>query len=785
MKFFSLMPRYAAILLSLTVLLGLQGIPPYICLSQQTTIDSLKTSLENMELDTNRVIALNRLSEFYIRRDPQKAMHYGEQALEFAEVLNYRKGMGEALRNIGGTYEVTDYYDDAMHSYKRSLDLSMAVKDREGVAKTRILTGYLYLVLNQDNLALEYFRRGLKMAETLELNFLIASAHNGIGKSYQNRNDTDKAMSHHKRSLKLSVELNEEALEGEVRLNIASVHMSLGDHSTAMEQYMKSLKNAEESGDSLGAARTTRSLGRAHYYRENYDKALEYCHQSLDMFERLQHRRGIALALLTIGIIHVSRGEYEIALEYDERSLAIAEKIGHKILISCLLNNIGIIYLDYFHDEDKALEYYGRSLKIDKELGDKGAIANTLSNMGLIYSFQGKFTKAVEYLQNSLGIAHEIGDRELRVWVYYCLFRTDTARGNYKQALEYHQLYVSLKDSVLNEKNMKHINELTAQYEAGKREKQIELLEKEKQLQANIVQREKLIRNVVIGGSILLLIVAVLVYRRIQDRRRAIELRAEAAEYQVHAAEAKSRALEMENERREKEAGKLFTRRLIESQEHERKRVAAELHDELGQDLLVIRNRLLLAMERDADAEMKQELDEISDTVLSTLDEVRQISRNLRPYKLERLGLSGTVRSMLKEVAATTRIDFEWEIGRVDGLFAKNDEINIYRIFQEGANNVLKHSEASRAVVNMEQHGSEVRIEIEDDGKGFSVSPTGAFSGFGIQGMRERVEMLGGTMAIVSSPGTGTKISIVLPIIAREENSRNDEVEFDSMLGGS
>ncbi|MFL6228903.1 MAG: sensor histidine kinase, partial [Pyrinomonadaceae bacterium] len=162
----------------------------------------------------------------------------------------------------------------------------------------------------------------------------------------------------------------------------------------------------------------------------------------------------------------------------------------------------------------------------------------------------------------------------------------------------------------------------------------------------------------------------------------------------------------------------------------------------------------------------RSQLEEISTVTSQTLEEVREIAYGLHPYQMDRLGLTKAIQAMLRKVAAASEIEFTTEIDRIDGLFPKDSEINIYRVIQEGVNNVIKHSRArhARVVIKRDVHG--VQIVVWDDGQGFSheavASASSPGQGFGLTGISERTRMLGGTRSVRSAPGKGTTLTINL-----------------------
>ena len=218
---------------------------------------------------------------------------------------------------------------------------------------------------------------------------------------------------------------------------------------------------------------------------------------------------------------------------------------------------------------------------------------------------------------------------------------------------------------------------------------------------------------------------------------------------------------------RAKKLQEVFSRQLIASQESERKRIAAELHDSLGQHLLIIKNWAALALRGLSGANVaKEPLAEISTTASQAIDEVRGISYNLRPYQLEKLGLTTAIQDLVDQTAASSAIRFVTELDRVDGAFPKDAEISIYRMVQESLNNAVRHSQATEARVLVTRQAGSVKITIQDNGRGFTPlhgrAPEPGRNGFGLLGIAERARILGGVAAIQSAPGAGTTISISL-----------------------
>jgi signal transduction histidine kinase len=208
-----------------------------------------------------------------------------------------------------------------------------------------------------------------------------------------------------------------------------------------------------------------------------------------------------------------------------------------------------------------------------------------------------------------------------------------------------------------------------------------------------------------------------------------------------------------------------FSRKLIESQEAERKRIAGELHDGIGQTLAVIRNRALMGL-RDGpvSGRAQKQVEEIAQVATAALDEIRKVTHNLRPYQIDRLGLTRAIEALVEQAGTASEIDVDAEIDPLEGVFPPDAEIGVYRIVQEALGNVLRHGEAGRVTIRVRKGAQAVEIVVEDDGKGFDPATLStARRGMGLSGIAERARILGGHHALRSSPGRGTRVVVILP----------------------
>lgn len=205
-------------------------------------------------------------------------------------------------------------------------------------------------------------------------------------------------------------------------------------------------------------------------------------------------------------------------------------------------------------------------------------------------------------------------------------------------------------------------------------------------------------------------------------------------------------------------------------QEDERRRMARELHDGIGQTLTALVN--LLGGSRRSDGQRSEmtagRIAEALEIAAQALRETRDLSRLLRPAVLDDLGLSPALRSLARTIGRHFAIDVELRLSGLDERFDNDVETLAYRVVQEALTNVTKHSGASRATVEVERATGRLRIRVTDSGRGFDargvLGDENHDTGVGLRGMRDRAEIFGGSFAIDSEPGRGSRIEVLVPL---------------------
>jgi PAS domain S-box-containing protein len=208
---------------------------------------------------------------------------------------------------------------------------------------------------------------------------------------------------------------------------------------------------------------------------------------------------------------------------------------------------------------------------------------------------------------------------------------------------------------------------------------------------------------------------------------------------------------------------------LLHAQEKERRYLALELHDDLGQSLMVLKMQLR-AIEKTVPLEQWRTKEECAHTLnyLNTvIDNVRRLARNLRPSVLDDLGLAAGLRVLGEEFRKYHEIELSLKMDDIEGLFSRDEEINLYRIFQETLTNIAKHAQARQVSIVIRRQADGVSFQVTDDGVGFDLDQVlvrdAAKKGLGLAALEERVRILGGALTIKAHEPRGTEISFTVP----------------------
>jgi class 3 adenylate cyclase/tetratricopeptide (TPR) repeat protein len=300
----------------------------------QERIDSLLKVVATSVNDTNKVMSLYKLAIESRRNDPQQALTLGEEALALAQVLNWKKGVADCLKNIGVTYHVLTDYPKERECYEKSLKIFEELDDRLGMGKCMNNIGITYYYLSDFPKALEYYFKALKIMEEFGNRQMIANSLNNIGAVYNSQSKYAKALEYYERSLKIKRELGDKTGIAICLTNIGNRYKNLADYHRALLHYQQSLKISEEIHDRLGIASGLESVGEGYYLMKDYPNALLYSNRALALSLQIGALDIQRDALKNISDVFEKKGNLKKSLDFFRRYIIVRDSIinGDKIM---------------------------------------------------------------------------------------------------------------------------------------------------------------------------------------------------------------------------------------------------------------------------------------------------------------------------------------------------------------------------------------------------------------------------------------------------------------------
>lgn len=432
--------------------------------AQSSKIDSLKSELLHVEQDTSRLSLLNQLCKAYWYIKPDESVKIGEQAYQLATRLDDKKGIAAALFNSGIGYWVQSKYDTALVKITQSLSISESIADMKGVAR----------------------------------------AYNGLGVIYRNKGNYALALDYQHKTLEINEKIQNQQGIAIAYTNIGTIYYSQGDLAKALSYYLKALKIHESVGEKLELASSYNNIGLIYRDQKNYEEALDYYRRAVEFQKEISDKKGIANSYINIGNILAEQGKDTLATANFFKARHIYEELGDQQGIASALTNIGTI-----HQEQKnyqlAQEKYFEALTLLRKIGYQSGITLTLNAIAETFLSMEQYALSVKYAQESLDVAQDIEAPNYLKSATKTLYKAYEQLGDYEKAFHYHVLFEQYKDSLINEENIRKMQEIKFDYEIEKRETENALLRSQNEWQAKQVSFHKTLRNIFIIGSLLLL----------------------------------------------------------------------------------------------------------------------------------------------------------------------------------------------------------------------------------------------------------------------------------------
>ncbi|MCW9038274.1 sensor histidine kinase [Altibacter sp.] len=457
-----------------------------------------------------------------------------------------------------------------------------------------------------------------------------------------------------------------------------------------------------------------------------YEKALEEREKIIKKLQDLQLNDYIALEYYNQALDFKKMGEKELQLEYLNKAVAILDQSSSEerdLLQSIYVHAKLVEYYATEKDIEKATEQMRLLQKWFVNIDDLNTQVSFYGALAHYHFALGELDVALKYANLKLAGSKSYNYMDAILDSYSLLAKIYAAKGDYKKSLESRDAYTSISDSIYNRSTANALAYYQTLYETEKNEK--ELVEKNTNIQLLEKDNEAFKKVVAFSSlAVLLLFGLILLFRNQQNLKNNKDLQEK------------------------------FSQKLLVSQEEERKRISKDLHDGLGQRLLLLKNKVV----SNGDDDTKKMVD-------SAIDEVRTISRDLHPFQLQEMGITKAIQHTLTQIDENTTLFISSEIDNIDNLFTPEQEVNIYRIVQESLNNVIKHARAEASKVSIKKLTNNIVISIRDNGIGFDFAEKFQDTrSLGLKTLLERTKFLKGQMKVQSKINGGTTLEFQFPV---------------------
>lgn len=618
-----------------------------------------------------------------------------------------------------------DYIEDFISYSKDYIALAKDLDSIEAATKKAINISYtLVSIKNKPESCLEIIDDILRYREKVKDSFLLGSLYLKRG-SANFRINLEEATQDYEKAIK-TFGKKDSIYKADAYLFNGQAYSNLGKFVPAGENYRQAYTYFEALKDYLYMNYAQQGITTMFSMNGFYDKAKEEREKSIQKMKDLGLDHHLATIYYNQSIDYKKQGKKSLQLEYLLKALSVIDKdVDNRVY---LLDRIYVFskLLEYYvlAEEPQAVEKYYQLVLENHDPEAKDLLYQShFYEVNANYNYShGRYRTALDFANKKMVNAKKLRYEEDIIAAHELLSRIYEGMGNYKAALIEKNRYTQMEDSIYNKTTANSLAYYQTLYETEKKENEIiaqnasiQLLEKD-----NEATRKRLI---FITVALVLIFGIVLLYRnRLQMKHKKV-------------------------------LQERFSQELLVSQEEERSRISKDLHDGLGQQLLLVKNKLT----QKNDGDTKQLVEHI-------IEDVRGISRDLHPFQLQELGITRAIETTLSQIDENTTLFISSDIENIDNIFDKKQEVNLYRIIQEVFNNIIKHAQAEASKVTLKRVKNGVRLEIRDNGIGFDFSEKYRnMQSLGLKTLLERTKFLNGQMKVTSKKQLGTTIEFYFP----------------------
>jgi signal transduction histidine kinase len=701
-------------------------------LAQTHVVDSLQTILPTIH-DTTRIHTLVQLGRKLARTDTIQSLAYLQEALKISQKLGFTLGEWKTNQALAYLAEKEGKNKVALQFYQKNATLARGNNLWREEAQSWLDQGHVLKEMAQYDEARQAFTQALRKYQVHTDDANIADCFTNIGNVYENQGFYVRALQYYLQALRLFEKLHQDETIGQLYNNIAIIHKKQGDFALALAYHQRSIQTSEQIKDDYGIGVSLINMGIIYKDQKNYTKATQVYERALAIFEKIDEPYGVAACLHNLGVLQNAQSKYSEAIAILNRSQQVANQLD--------LTNI--------------------KAKNDIALGEA-------------YHKSGKHALARQHLQTALELAcriqswEDIRDASKNLSDLYSSFKKPQA------ALTYYQLYTAAKDTLLNQEKSHQLTEMRLQYDTEAKEKQIELLKHQREMQSAKSKINQYWSRGLLLGVILLSSLCGFIWISYRNKVRANQtLKYRNAEI-----------LKQKEEIQVQQEKLLEANKALQSLNEEKNALIAIVAHDLRAPLNRVKG-LLSLLKMDTGSFSAEQLDYI-DKANSSTDYLRDMINRildleaieskrvlLRMETIDLVAVVQTVYSHFHPEAARKKITLipQWPM---EGMMIRADKNYLLQVFENLVSNALKFSPPRNNVyLNVYSENGQAYVEVQDEGPGISeedkkrlfgrfqrlsAQPTSgeASTGLGLSIVKKYLDAMEGEVVCKSTLGEGT-----------------------------
>ncbi len=635
--------------------------------------------------------------------------------------------------------------------------------DTARVDALQALSNYLIKHKMQDSAGLKTLEEARQLAEKINYQHGIIQCLLTTGNYHRAKNNWTNAIDYYNRILSYCATVTDDSLREKSKMmaynNLGGIYNFNGDFQESLAYRLKSMEIVEKMMPENYNNRAIIYLNIASDYRQLKipAKGIEYMSKTAGFFPKLNDRLKMEF--------YYEYYENYISIDSTAKARAILDSIGlalttfnlsdfqqadYALMLAKLKGNYALKQLQ---NPDEALKEFNLSLTYALKTENKQEWNEGLYNIGLTYLQKKNFQLATRHLQEAYDSSVVQNLNNLSFKIAGSLADAYTGSGQLAHANTYLRKALDLQLKIYTDDKTRQLNFLEARYQSEKKENEINSLRlsnTEKEL--TVTKRNRLLLIGGISAAALLLILSLL-YRSNRQKRLIAEKDRKLKEDQIRFLERQQQVVSLQS--------------MINGQESERTRIAKDLHDGLSGMFSTV--KMYFSTLQHEKEELKNHITftksvELIDTAA---DEIRRIAHNMMPEVLMKLGLVHAVQDMCSNISAGKLLQVQLQSYGMEKRLNASTEIMLYRIVQELLTNIMKHAQASEAIVQFNRSENRLVVTVEDNGRGFSLQDTDNRNHAGLETIKSRVNYLNGNITIDSQQEIGT--TVIMEFLINEE----------------